>query len=220
MDAYRLLSKLVPEQDGAPNLTLRKMIVAAVNSDGTLDLTTGGVTVEDVDRLSSVGVEVGDQVQVLTGRGVSLVIGATGVVAARSWTPALTASTTNPTLGTASSTSGTYWKRNGRLDGIGRIVFGTSGVNPGSGDYRISLPVAASSAYTASTAYSAGHPIGTALLRNGASPGTSLSAIVQLATSTTAMVILPGGGAMGSAGPWAWTATSQIHIALDYATAT
>lgn len=60
-----------------------------------------------------------------------------------SWTPALTAVTTNPTLGTASSTVGRYIKVGKTIIGWGRITFGTSGTNAGSGTYKLSLPVAA-----------------------------------------------------------------------------
>lgn len=60
-----------------------------------------------------------------------------------SFTPTLTASTTNPTLGTGSNRLGYYTQ-------IGKLViyafevrFGSSGTNAGSGTYRISLPVTA-----------------------------------------------------------------------------
>ncbi len=61
-----------------------------------------------------------------------------------SHTPVLTASVTNPTLGSGSRQEGRY------LSGVGDFIvyrflvqFGTSGTNAGSGQYRISLPVAA-----------------------------------------------------------------------------
>lgn len=59
-----------------------------------------------------------------------------------SWTPALTASTTNPTLGTGGSTSGKYVKIGRTVMGWGYIKFGTSGQAAGSGTYLVSLPVA------------------------------------------------------------------------------
>jgi hypothetical protein len=74
-DYTKLLKKLFPDEGGEPTLHLRTMVVAAVNSDGTVNLTTGGVTVPDVAMLSSVPVVVGSRVQVLTARGVMLVLG-------------------------------------------------------------------------------------------------------------------------------------------------
>lgn len=56
------------------------------------------------------------------------------------YTPALSASTTPPTLGDGSSQSGA-WQRNGHLiTGWASIQFGTSGVSAGSGAYIVSLP--------------------------------------------------------------------------------
>lgn len=59
-----------------------------------------------------------------------------------SYTPTLTASTTNPTLGTGSTASGSYMQIGKVCIFRVRIVFGTSGVAAGSGTYLISLPVA------------------------------------------------------------------------------
>ena len=61
--------------------------------------------------------------------------------AGTSWTPVLTGTTTNPTLGTGSSQTGT-WFRMGRLVvAFGRVLFGTSGAAAGSGNLNLSLPV-------------------------------------------------------------------------------
>lgn len=75
LDYTNILKKLVPEEDGEPSLHLRTMTVAVVNGDGTVDLTTSGVTVPSVARLSSASVSIGNQVQVLVGRGVMLILG-------------------------------------------------------------------------------------------------------------------------------------------------
>lgn len=78
IDYTTLLKKLTPDRDGEPHLHLRTMTVATVNADGTVDLTTsGGVTIPDVARLESGVVSVGEHVQVLTGRGIMLVLGST-----------------------------------------------------------------------------------------------------------------------------------------------
>lgn len=57
------------------------------------------------------------------------------------WVPALTAATTNPTLGTGSVRTGMY-TLTGKICTFTVIVqFGTSGINVGSGNYQISLPI-------------------------------------------------------------------------------
>lgn len=59
------------------------------------------------------------------------------------WTPALTATTVNPTLGTGSAAVG-YYVRNGRtIHATAFLRAGTSGVAAGTGNYRVSLPVTA-----------------------------------------------------------------------------
>lgn len=57
------------------------------------------------------------------------------------YTPALTATTTNPTLGTASVQSGRYFQIGKFVIANFAIKFGTAGAVAGSGAYRISLPV-------------------------------------------------------------------------------
>lgn len=57
------------------------------------------------------------------------------------FTPTLTASTTNPTLGTGSTRAGSYCQLNELVIYIAYIRFGTSGVSAGSGFYSVSLPV-------------------------------------------------------------------------------
>ncbi|WP_242892419.1 hypothetical protein [Actinomadura litoris] len=67
----------------------------------------------------------------------------TGGPAWTSYTPVLTATTTNPTLGTGSVREGA-WYRNGRMVVVrANIKMGTSGVSAGSGTYRVSVPVVA-----------------------------------------------------------------------------
>lgn len=57
------------------------------------------------------------------------------------WTPALTASVTNPTLGTGSAAVGRYGRVNKTVFGQLAINFGTAGVNQGSGFYFVSVPL-------------------------------------------------------------------------------
>lgn len=220
IDFTRILDKLIPEQDGPPNLTLRALTVVSVNGNGTVNLIdAGGGLQSNVGSISPSRLTAGMKVQVLTGRGVMLILGPTGTPASSAWVPTLTATTTPPTLGTGSSLTGNLWRgSDGIVTATARIIFGASGVNAGSGDYRFSIPVAPSSSLATSGSLGAGHPIGTATLRNAATPGNSTGGIVQLVSSTTAMVLAPAGGAVGSANPWAWTANSQINVMMSYPT--
>ena len=63
---------------------------------------------------------------------------------AESYTPALTAVTTNPTLGTGSFQEGRYQLLQKRAFVEGAIFFGSSGAAAGTGAYRISVPSAVS----------------------------------------------------------------------------
>jgi hypothetical protein len=60
-----------------------------------------------------------------------------------SYTPTLTAGTTNPTLGTASVQAGQYVQIGKLIIGDAYVAFGSSGAAAGSGAYFISLPLAA-----------------------------------------------------------------------------
>lgn len=57
------------------------------------------------------------------------------------YTPTLTASTTNPTLGSGSSATGYYKRLGHRVEGYATIQFGSAGVAAGSGYYGLLLPV-------------------------------------------------------------------------------
>lgn len=79
IDYVKMIDKISPKRDGSTPLSLRTMTVDIVNGDGTADLTTSGVTIPDVPLLASVSILAGDNVQVLTGRGVLLVLGPAAV---------------------------------------------------------------------------------------------------------------------------------------------
>jgi hypothetical protein len=60
-----------------------------------------------------------------------------------SYTPILTATTTNPTLGAGSVATGSYARVQNLIVYKYFVQFGTSGVSAGTGNYKISLPVPA-----------------------------------------------------------------------------
>lgn len=63
-----------------------------------------------------------------------------GFAAWTAWTPALTAATTNPTLGAGPVQEGRYTQLGKLVTAHGRILFGTGSTN-GAGAYRVSVPV-------------------------------------------------------------------------------
>lgn len=124
------------------------------------------------------------------------------------WTPALTASTTNPTLGTGSTAAGRYGRIQKTVFGNCRIFFGTSGTNAGSGFYFVSLPV---------TAQASGVPAGSGWIYDS-STGLVRHVAIALDSTTRASLYLENATnyAVGAANPWAWAASDQIQFSFEY----
>ena len=124
------------------------------------------------------------------------------------WTPALTASTTNPTLGTGSTATGRYGRINKTVFGNCRIFFGTSGTNAGSGFYFVSLPV---------TAQGVGVVAGSGYVYDAS---TGLVRHVSIAIDSTSRVALylenQTNYAVSSTNPWTWAASDQIQFSFEY----
>lgn len=87
-DYTQILKKIVPEQDGEPNLHLRSATIAAVNGGGTVNVVMDGVTLPNKPVVgNSVVFSVGQVVQCLVARGVFLVLGGTASSGATSGLP-------------------------------------------------------------------------------------------------------------------------------------
>jgi hypothetical protein len=133
-----------------------------------------------------------------------------------SYTPALTATTTNPSLGTTGALAeGGYCQvgtgSGSLVRGRADIQFG-SGMSQGSGSYRISLPVAANTSRTTFTV------IGTASVYNGAGGGIKVGVVI-LVDSTHAQVFIPAGAPnhiIGSGLPGNWAANDSISYDFAY----
>lgn len=199
---------------GAP--LLRQAAVSAVNSDGTVDLTIAGSsnTVDDVVCADSVFPWAGATVWCAQFGGDLLVIATQGAAPWQAYTPTLTASTTDPTLGTGSSRIGRYRRVGRALQVYGSIQFGTSGAAAGSGTYRVGLPFAVSndtgSAYT---------PFGTAVGRDNSGSVSSVGVLQVLADGDTYTVVryqtAAGTGAFtgfDNATPWTWANNDRIDF--------
>ena len=132
-----------------------------------------------------------------------------------SWTsyvPVLTASTTNPTMGTASSTTGSFYTKIGpTVAGKMWLTFGTSGFVAGSGTYTISLPSA--------SLLPGGAYIGKGYLKCA---GVFTHFYLYLATATTCQLAYfstaVGGTrtAATNAAPGVWTNNDEIQAEFCY----
>ena len=129
-----------------------------------------------------------------------------------SYTPTLTASTTNPTNWTQTG----YFMRAGKLVIAKFVVLAGGGMTKGSGTYRVALPVNANTTMaTMGSLY-----IGTVTLRD-ASTGNTYYA--QAAVADTAYITLNyaatyGGGATNvtDTAPWTWEASDTISATIVY----
>jgi hypothetical protein len=104
-DYTRLLQKILPQPEvgSTPQLRLRSAVVAAVNSDGTVDLTVSEVEVPDVPVLNGVIVAVGSVVQVLVQQGAMLVLGTTANAASLDSSVAFSTSAITPLVSAANT---------------------------------------------------------------------------------------------------------------------
>lgn len=145
----------------------------------------------------------------LNGGGTWTAVG-TGFSSWSSWTPALTASTTNPTLGTAPSQLGRYMQSGKTVFAEFFIQFGTT-PTAGSGNYRISLPVT-----SRTTNY---FVCGSGYLRDdSAQEQRHFTAEVRVGGTTATLFLEGTGGAytVTDAVPWTWAASDIISGTLMY----
>lgn len=97
----KLKKKLVPPPDGQDVAKLRAGVVAAIGTDGTVDLTLNGTLIPAVPVLSGAGnIVVGKTVQVISYRGSLLVIGGSSQKAANAVANTGTASGSGTTAAT------------------------------------------------------------------------------------------------------------------------
>lgn len=129
------------------------------------------------------------------------------------YTPSLTASTTDPTLnGTA---AGRYCKMGRTVIGWALIQFGSSGINAGSGSYRVSLPdTAAAVTYTT-------HVGGATLYDNSSGTWDQAEAYLRPTTGTTNMQFTyEATSLVNNTGPWTWNTSDYISVSFKYESST
>lgn len=126
------------------------------------------------------------------------------------YTPSLTGSTTDPTLGTGSVRFGWYTFAPGPSVHFNFFIkFGSSGVSAGSGNYNVSLPVASASPYAS------GHcAVGSVQYADNSTgafqPG---SLFVPNGSSTAGLV---GAAPVTNSSPWTWAANDYLSGSVTY----
>lgn len=129
------------------------------------------------------------------------------------WTPALTAASTNPTLGSGSTAAGRYAQTGDLVHAVGCITFGTSGTNAGSGNYRVSLPV-----NMRAPVNNDGNVVGYAYLLDSSTSNVRFAILRYVSASTVAVAYDSSTSWLSVAhnAPWAWAASDRIEFALTY----
>lgn len=125
------------------------------------------------------------------------------------YTPTLTASTTNPNLGTTGTAAGRYARIQKIVIGQAQFVFGGAGIAAGLGFYFCSIPI---------TAQSAGPTVGNMIAIDVSTFATTSN---TAALDTTARVIGYGTGGGGLAGSiqsttYPWAAGDIIRVNFCY----
>jgi hypothetical protein len=123
------------------------------------------------------------------------------------WTPALTASTTNPTLGTGSSRSGRYGQIDALAYGQGQINFGSAGVSAGSGFYFVSLPI---------TAQGTGKVIGQFQFYDSSAGAVYLGTLISDTTTRSLMYYNNPSSVVTNSTPFTWAANDFIRYTFQY----
>jgi hypothetical protein len=198
----KIKKKLLPAIDGQDVARLRTAVVAAIDTDGTVDITLNGATITNVPVLSNAAFAVGSVVQVLSYRGSLLVIGGSGVgaqpvEATSSTTNGTTTSTAYTNTLTTTGVHGVAFiaPPSGKIQLLGRAAAGSSvvgnyaqldyeirqGSTVGSGALVRTTNNNTASVFLSSTAGGQG-PLNVSGLFSGLVPGASYNACLTFAT--------------------------------------
>ena len=128
----------------------------------------------------------------------------------------LTASGSNPTLGSGSTQKGNFSIVGGTVSLWVKIAFGTSGTGAGSGTYFVSIPTSADSAIYATYSRLAGcqfYDSSTATQYLGAAffNGNGLGSV-----DSKISFIHQAGAVVSNSSPWTWAASDEMHVWAQY----
>jgi hypothetical protein len=173
----------------------------AVGDDGLDGYAVGSVWIDVTNDRSWVAVDVS------TGAAIWLELASKYVA----YTPTLTGSSSNPTLGSGSNAQGRYIQNGKRVAGYGSIGFGTSGTAAGSGNYLVSLPVTMRTPVNAD-----GNVVGWGQIFDNDAGAMRIVICAYNTTTTMLMRIADGSTVVTHASPWAWAASDIIMFRFDY----
>ena len=138
------------------------------------------------------------------------------------YTPTLTASTTNPTLGSGSSAIGYYKRLGHRVEGYASILFGSAGVAAGSGYYGLLLPVepvnrtqAIGIGYVIDISDNVRFLVASAAVSSPLWAANTSKAVIVVSNAAGAGVIT-GANPVGAAAPWTWAENDQLLVTFSY----
>jgi len=138
------------------------------------------------------------------------------------YTPTLTASTTNPTLGSGSSATGYYKRLGHRVEGYATIQFGSAGVAAGSGYYGLLLPVepvnrtqAIGIGYVIDNSDNVRFLVASAAVSTPLWAANTSKAIIVVSNAAGAGVFT-GANPVGAAAPWTWAENDQLLVTFSY----
>lgn len=136
------------------------------------------------------------------------------------YTPELTAVTTDPNLG-ANGTAVGWWHRNGRwIYGEARFVFSGAGLDPGSGVLLVSVPFEAdASVQVASLSVAAGTHVGSGYISDASTAANRQGVFPYLRTfspTQVSMRTLTNGNSVTHNLPFTWAEDDKISIHFAY----
>jgi hypothetical protein len=136
-----------------------------------------------------------------------------GQIVDGTYTVALTATTTNPTLGSGGGTIGKYTLRNGIwCDVRFTIKFGSSGASAGSGQYLINLPFTSASDFTI-----AAPDCGAAYLRDDSGPAIA-QGMTYVSPGFATCSLVANNVTVTNSSLWTWTNLDSIAGGLTFRT--
>ncbi|HET7689343.1 MAG TPA: hypothetical protein VFK41_03125 [Nocardioidaceae bacterium] len=140
-------------------------------------------------------------------------LGAGAAPSYSTYVPELTAATTNPTLGTASIAEGRYVQDGDHVFGDLIIKFGTSGVAAGSGNYRVSLPVAARESAAGNYL---GYARGSGFIYDDSASAYRGVIVTRISDTLADILVIDGSTKINNASPWTWAANDALVLHFDY----
>lgn len=134
-----------------------------------------------------------------------------------SYVPVLTASSSNPTLGTGNVAVGKYtYLPGGMIKYRFYVQFGTASVATGSGTYQISLPLTAADALAGASV----EDCGSGIVRDSSGATQRQATLVILSSTLDKLIMYADDVPVTAVAPWTWAASDYLTGSIVYQAAT